>query len=240
MESEIITKGEDLFLPCFDPVVTKVRGYRRFLVGLDIAQAAGTVDANAFSIIEDVREPAWGEYAQYLKPRTRTIVRAERVPPMDYTSLAQVVKNLMADPVLAGRSYLVVDAGGPGRSFCDLLNSKGVQHTRLQVVGGDNENETKERSVTFNNVGKNFLLGNLNSALHTGELHIGDFPLRNELRHELESFEMLMTDAGRVRIEGGTKTGHADAAMAAAMCFWLSDHRSVGAFIGESRLRGYW
>ena len=146
LASEIITKGEDLFLPCFDPVVTKVRGYRRFLVGLDIAQS---IDQNAFAIIEDVREPAWGEYAQFLKPRTRTIVRAERIPQMDYTRLAQVVKNLMADPALVGRAHLVVDAGGPGRSFCDLLNAKGVQHTRMQIVGGDNENETKERATTF-------------------------------------------------------------------------------------------
>jgi hypothetical protein len=235
--SEIITKGEDLFLPCPDPVVTKVRGYRRFLVGLDIAQS---IDQNAFAIIEDVREPAWGEYAQYLKPRTRTIVRAERIPQMDYTRLAQVVKNLMADPALAGRAYLVVDAGGPGRSFCDLLNARGVMHTRMQIVGGDNENETKERATTFWNVGKNMLLGNMNSALHTGDLRIGDFPGRDDLRHELESFEMTMTDAGRVRIEGGTKAGHADIAMAAAMSFALSDHRSVGAFIGETRLRGYW
>lgn len=124
-----------------------------------------------------MREPACGEYAQYPKPRTRTIVRAERLPLMDYTKLAQVVKTLMADAALAGRAYLVVDAGGPGRSFCDLLNAKGVQHVRLQVVGGDNENETKERSVTFSNVGKNSLLGNLNSALHTGDLHIGEFPM---------------------------------------------------------------
>ena len=84
------------------------------------------------------------------------------------------------------------------------------------------------------------LLGNMNSALHTGDLRIGDFPGRDELRHELESFEMTMTDAGRVRIEGGTRAGHADIAMAAAMSFALSDHRSVGAFIGETQLRGYW
>jgi hypothetical protein len=235
--SEIITKGEDLFLPCPDPVVTKVRGYRRFLVGLDIAQS---IDQNAFAIIEDVREPAWGEYAQYLKPRTRTIVRAERIPQMDYTKLAQVVKNLMADPALAGRAHLVVDAGGPGRSFCDLLNARGVMHTRMQIVGGDNENETKERATTFWNVGKNMLLGNMNSALHTGDLVIGNFQGRDDLRHELESFEMTMTDAGRVRIEGGTKAGHADIAMAAAMSFALSDHRSVGAFIGQTPLKGYW
>lgn len=234
---ELTQIGERLVLPCSDPAVTVVPGYRRYLVGLDIAQSR---DQNAFSIILDERVPQWTKYAQELGPRRRVVVRAERIPLMAYTELAVVVRNLMMDKTLTDRAYLVVDAGGPGRAFCDLLNTKAVMHTRMQIVGGENENETRERGIRFNNVGKNFLIGSLNSALHTGDLQIGNFPMRRELQTELESFEMTVGTSGRVRIEGGTDAGHADIAMATAMAYWLSDHRSVGAHIGETPLRGYW
>lgn len=238
LASEIIENGEDLVIPNADPAVTKVRGYRRFLVGLDLAQS---IDQNAFAIILDERVPHYDENArQALRTRRREIVRADRIPQMSYVDLAVVTRNLMMDPSIAGRAYLVVDAGGPGRAFADLLNTKSVLHTRMQIVGGENEGQTKERGTTFNNVGKNRLLTTLNSALHVGDLTIGNFPSRDELRVELESFDASVTDAGRMKIEGGTKAGHADIAMAAAMAYWLSDHRSVGAAIGETPLRGYW
>ena len=165
---------------------------------------------------------------------------SQLVPAMSYVQLAQVTKNLMLDPMLVGRAYLVVDAGGPGRAYADLLNAKDCLHTRMQIVSGENESETTERGIKFNNVSKNLLLGSFNSALHTGDLLIGDIPMRAELQAELESFEASVGLSGRMRLTGGTAGGHADAAMAAAMAFWLSDHRSVGAHVGETKLRGYW
>lgn len=237
-DSRIIERGEVLILPNSDPAVEKKKGYRRFLIGLDIAQS---IDQNAFAIILDERIPFYDENGrQELTVRRREIVRADRIPQMSYAQLAIVTRNLIMDPSIAGRAYLVVDAGGPGRAFCDLLNTKGVTHTRMQIVGGENEGETKERGTTFNNIGKNRLLSTLNTALHVGDLTIGDFPARDELRNELESFDASITDAGRMKIEGGTKAGHADIAMAAAMAHWLTDHRSVGAHVGEVQLRGYW
>ncbi|PQV58740.1 hypothetical protein LX70_00553 [Defluviimonas denitrificans] len=237
MSHEIVQVGEELVIPCDDPAVTVVRGFRRFLVAIDIAQSAGTVDANAIAIIEDSQVP---RPDQTLGPRRRVIVRSERLPAMSYVQLAQVTKNLMLDPMLAGRSYLVADAGGPGRSYCDLLDAKSVQHTRCQIVSGENESETTERGVRFNNVSRNLLLGSLNSALHTGDLLIGDFPMRSELQAELEAVEATIGVSGRMRLTGGTASGHLDMALASAMAFWLSDHRSVGAHIGQVPLRGYW
>ena len=238
LDSNIVTRGEALILPNPDPAIVIKPGYRRFLVGLDIAQS---IDQNAFAIILDERVPFYDENGrQELTPRRREIVRAERVPQMSYTQLAIVTRNLMLDASISGRAHLVVDAGGPGRAFCDLLNTKNVQHTRMQIVGGENEGETRERGTTFNNVGKNRLLSTVNSAMHVGDLKIGNFPMRDDLRVELESFDTSITEAGRMRIEGGTAFGHADIAMAAAMAYWLSDHRTVGAHIGETRLRGFW
>ncbi len=237
---EIIQRGEDLILPCSDPAVTVTPGYRRYLVGLDIAQSASASGQNAFSIIMDERVPRWTQYAQELGPRHRVVVRSERIPAMAYTELAQVIRNLMLQEPLASAGYLVVDASGVGRAFCDLLNARGVQHTRMQITGGENETESKERGVTFNNVSRNLLLNTLNGALHTGDLEIGDIPARLELQAELESFEASITAAGRTMISGGTKAGHADMAGSVAQALWLSDHRSVGATVGEVRLRGYW
>lgn len=235
--SDVVQRGENLILPSSDPAVTPVLGYRRLLIGLDVAQS---VDANAFAIILDERVPRWTKYAQELGPRRRVVVRAERIPQMAYTSLAQVIQNLMMDPAIAQNGYLVVDAGGPGRAFCDVLQTMNVTHTRMQIVGGENESETKERGVTFNNVSKNLLLGSMNSALHTKELLLGDFPMRDELQRELESFEASIGKSGRMSISGGTKAGHADIAMAGAMAHWLSDSRKVGTMVGQYPLKGFY
>jgi hypothetical protein len=234
----LVEKGEELILPNADPAVEIVKGYRRYLVGLDIAQAQ---DRNAYSIILDERVPFYDANGrQELTKRRREIVRADHLPAMSYADLAIVTRNLMMDPAIAGRAYLVVDSSGVGRAFCDILNSKSVLHTRVQMVAGENESETKERGQTFNNVGRNRLLSGVNSAIHTGDLTIGNFNARDLLRQELESFKADVGSSGRVRIEGGTKFGQADLAVSAALALWLSDHRSIGAHIGEVPLRGFW
>jgi len=157
---------------------------------------------------------------------------------MSYDDLAQVVRNLMRDPALDGRAHLVVDASGVGRAFCDILNTKSVQRTRVTMTSGGNESEQKERGVTFNNVGRDRLLQTLNSAFHVGDLTIANFPERDILQQEPESFEAEITASGNMKIDGGTKFGHADIAISAALTFWLSDHRSIGAHVGQSKLRG--
>lgn len=227
-----------MILPNADPAVEIVKGYRRFLVGLDITQAQ---DRNAYSILLDERMPYYDANGRKeLTKRRREIVRSDHLPAMSYADLAIVTRNLMLDPAIAGRAYLVVDASGVGRAFCDILNTKSVQHTRVQMVAGENETESKELGRTFNNVGRNRLLSALNSAIHTGDLSIGNFEARDLLRQDLESFEADVGTSGRVRIEGGTAFGHADLAVSAALSLWLSDHRSIGAHIGEAPLRGYW
>jgi len=235
---EFVENGQDIYLPNSDPAVTTVRGYKRFMVGLDIAQG---VDRTAYTIIRDERYPRYSDTGhQELGPRKRTVVTAAHIPPMSYDHLAQVTRNLMKDPNIAGRAYLAVDASGVGRAFCDILNTKSVLHTRVQMTGGDADNEVRERDVRFNNVGKVRLLSAINSAFHTGELTLGEFEARDLLLQELESFEADISKGGRMTIDGGTDFGHADIAVSAALAFYLSDHRSVGAAIGETMLAGYW
>jgi hypothetical protein len=130
--------------------------------------------------------------------------------------------------------------GDPGHFYIGANNTKSVQHTRVTMTSGESENEVKERNTTFNNVGRNRLLSTLNSAIHTSDLSIGNFEMRDLLRQELESFEAEITKAGRMKIEGGTKFGHADITVSAALAYWLSDHRTIGAVVGEQPLRGFW
>ena len=230
----LIEQGEDLILPNDDPAVEIVKGYRRFIVGQDIAQAR---DRNAYTILLDERVPFYDENGrQELGKRRREIVRAAHLPHMSYTDLAQVTKNLMMDPAIAGRAYLCVDQSGVGRAYCDLLDAKSVLHTRVTMTASEGENEVKERGLTLNNVGRNRLLSLLNSAIHTGDLTIGNFPARDLMRQELESFEAEVGSSGRVRIEGKTSFGHNDLVVSAALALWLSDHRTIGAHVGVSPL----
>lgn len=235
---ELHEMGEKLVLGTPDPAIPNVVGYRRLLVGLDIAQAR---DKTAFAIIQDERVPGFDDDGRpILGKRKRQIVNAKQLPAMAYDDLAQVVRNLMKDPALENRAYLVVDASGVGRAFCDILNTKGVQHTRVTMTSGGNESEQKERGITFNNVGRNRLLQALNSAFHVGDLTIAAFPERDILQQELESFEAMISESGNLKIDGGTRFGHADIAVSAALALWLSDHRSIGAHVGETKLRGMW
>lgn len=234
----LVEKGEDLILVAHDPAIEIVKGHRRFMVGLDIAQA---VDKTAYSVLLDEAVPYYDANGrQQLGKRRREIVAAAQLPQMSYTDLAIVTRNLMMDPAIAGRAYLCVDQSGVGRAFCDILNGKSVLHTRVTMTSGESENEIKERGMTFNTVGKNRLLSALNSAIHTGDLTIGDFPARDMLREELESFEASVGTTGRVRIEGGTAFGHGDLVVSAALALYLSDHRTIGAHIGVTPLKGYW
>ncbi|WP_424985807.1 hypothetical protein [Microbulbifer sp. S227A] len=74
----LVEQGEDLILPNADPAVEIVKGHRRFLIGLDIAQAQ---DRNAYSILLDERVPYYDANGrQELTKRRREIVRADICP----------------------------------------------------------------------------------------------------------------------------------------------------------------
>ncbi|MGV8986810.1 MAG: tyrosine-type recombinase/integrase [Cypionkella sp.] len=112
MLASLVEHGEDLILPNSDPAVVISKGHRRFIVGLDIAQA---VDRTAYCIIKDERIPFHDANGrQELGKRRREIVTAAQLPQMSYSDLAIVTRNLMMDPAIAGRAYLAVDSSGVG------------------------------------------------------------------------------------------------------------------------------
>lgn len=72
------------------------------------------------------------------------------------------------------------------------------------------------------------------------QLTIGNFPSRDLLRQELESFEASVSSTGRIKIESDRKFSHGDLTVSAALALYLSDHRTIGAHVGEVPLRGFW
>lgn len=141
---ELFERGEDLILVAHDPAIAIVPGYRRYLVGLDIAQAQ---DRTAYSIILDERIPFYDENGrQELGKRRREIVAAAQLPQLSYSDLAIVARNLMMDPSIAGRAYLVVDSSW-GRT-CLLRHPEHEvrsAHPRHHDVGGERERDGRAR-----------------------------------------------------------------------------------------------
>jgi hypothetical protein len=43
-----------------------------------------------------------------------------------------------------------------------------------------------------------------------------------------------------MRLEGGGDQGHADAAVATSLAWWMSDCPALGAAFGETKLAGFW
>lgn len=230
----LIEQNERLILRSPDPAVKKVVGHRRFLIGLDLGQAQ---DPSAFTVIRDEVVPEWHTpVIQKLGPRRRTVVAGDRIRDTSYVEIARLIRNVTMDSTIHGRCHLVVDATGVGRAFCDVLDEIGVPHTRVQMVGGLSE----ARDGRFWNVAKNKLLSDLNGALHTGKLTLAPFPLRDDLAAEFDSFQVTFSQAGNMRLEGGDEHGHADAVIATALGWWLSDNPTLNAYTGEVHISNYW
>ena len=230
----MIEQGERLILPSSDPAVAKATGHRRFVVGLDLGQAH---DPSAFTVIRDEALPEWATpMTQRLATRQRTVVAARRIRQTSYVEIARVVRNLMADPALSGRSHLVVDATGVGRAFCDVLDEIDVEHTRVQMVGGLTEN----RDGRFWNVSKNKLLSDLNGALHTGKLGLARFDERDDVAAEFDSFQVSWSAAGNMKLEGGDDQGHADLVIATCLGWWLTESAALNSVVETVKLRNYW
>lgn len=229
----LIEQNEKLILPSSDPVVAKVVGHCRFLIGLDLGQAQ---DPSAFTVIRDEAVPEWESgVTQRLRARQRTVVAADRIRDTSYVEIARIVRNLTLDGTLKGRCHLVIDATGVGRAFGDVLDEIGVKHHKVQMVGGLSEN----RAGRFWNVSKTKLLSDLNGALHIGKLVLADFPMRDDVAAELDSFQVSFSSAGNMRLEGGDAQGHADMAIATALGWWLSDCAMLNSFVGQSKLVGW-
>jgi hypothetical protein len=235
MTCEILADGTAVLPNGNDPAVERVKGWSRYWLGVDLAQAQ---DNTALVCVHDECLPIWGGGSrQVLGPRQRTIVFADKFKGVSYPDIvSHVIRTLTKEP-LRGRARLVIDASGLGRVVSDLLFDQGVRHDAVQMTVGQNWVE-KDRYV---NVGKMLLLETLSVLFATGDLTFAhDLPLREDILAELETFQLEQTAAGnQIITQGKSGAHHGDLAIALAVACFASEHLLPG-FTGVGQLENYW
>ena len=232
---EILPDGTAILPSGYDPAVETVKGFSRYWLGVDLAQAQ---DNTALVILHDECLPVWGVGSrQVLGPRQRTIVFADKFRGVSYPEIvSHVIRTFTKEP-LRGRARLVIDASGLGRVVSDMLHEQGIGHHAIQMTVGQNWVE-KGRYV---NVGKTLLLETLSLLFATGDLTFAhDLPLRGDILAELETFQLETTAAGnQIITQGKSGAHHGDLAIALAAACFASEHLVPG-FTGVGQIENYW
>jgi len=218
---ELIERADgSLVLPTAnDPAIRRAIGWRRFWLGVDLAQAQ---DWTALVVVSDECAPIWDGGVQALGARKRAIVFADRFRAVAYPDVVSHVIATMTRAPLAGRTHLVIDATGLGRVVSDLLSEARIDHTAIQIVVGQ-EWRSKGRFV---NVGKHALLECLSVRFAASELTIASgLQLHAELMAELETFRLETSRAGNpVITQGQAGHHHGDLSIATACAVFASEH----------------
>ena len=150
-------------------------------------------DRSAFVVALQEQLPIWDTpFKQVLDKPSHRIVAGDFLTADSYHALVQIVVRLLNDKALI-RPKLIVDIGAAGRAFCDTL----VEHRdyvkdsllRVQITTGSNANNLQ----THWTVARNKLIQDLQVAVTTGEMVIDDFPMRAQLKRELEAFTVTET-----------------------------------------------
>jgi len=231
---QVLADGTAVLPTGNDPASERVKGYSRYWLGVDLAQAQ---DNTALVCVHDECLPLWNAGRQVLGLRARTIVFADKFKGVSYPDVvSHVIRTMLKDP-LRGRTRLVIDASGLGRVVSDLLFDQGVQHDAVQMTVGQNWVK-KDRYV---NVGKTLLLETLSLLFATGDLTFAhDLPLRDDILAELETFQLETTAAGnQVITQGKSGAHHGDLAIALAAACFASEHLLPG-FTGVGQLEGWY
>ena len=217
-----------------DPAIERVLGWRRFWLGVDLAQAQ---DFTALVVVKDECLPLWHGSRQILGERMRTIVFADRFNAISYPDVVSHLIATMQREPLAGRVELVIDATGLGRVVSDLLTEARINHLALQSVVGQNW----RRDGRYVNVGKHLLLETLSVLFSSKGLRFAaGLELKPDIEAELETFRLETTRAGQsVITQGRAGHHHGDLAVALAIAAFASQYL-VPPQIGTIKLRNYY
>lgn len=234
MTYRILADGTVVLPTRNDPAAETVKGWSRYWLGVDLAQAQ---DNTALVAVHDECLPEWGGGSrQVLGPRRRTVVFADKFRGVSYPDIvSHVIRTMLKEP-LRGRTRLVIDGSGLGRVVSNLLDDQGVQHDAIQMTVGQNW-ARKDRYV---NVGKTLLLETLSLLFATGDLTFAhDLPLREDILAELETFQLEQTAAGnQVITQGKSGAHHGDLSIALAVAMFASEHLLPG-YTGVGQLENW-
>jgi hypothetical protein len=169
-------------------------------IGLDVGQS---IDPSAVCALNHVVKPDPGEWLCDDKARTqkqpfteRFFVRhLERLPlGKPYPEQVQHVANLLQREPLKGATF-ALDETGCGRPVADLFDRAGLRPQRISITAG---NEVTSSGMSHH-VPKQFLVSNVESRLHTGELKFAaELTESPVLKEELRDFARKVSESGRV------------------------------------------
>lgn len=189
-------------------------------VGIDVGQQR---DHTAISIVEKRLSPI-GKSEYHVRQLSRLPLK------MDYTrqadriiSVVQRLQEQHQNPVV------LVDVGGVGRPFLDLLRDRGVDATGIQVTGGDVVREGGSGSI---NVPKRDLVLALELAFEQKRIRIPDTLKSKEiLIAELQNFTVKISSAGHDSYNAARESIHDDLITALALPVWFAERGNVATFL---------
>lgn len=186
----------------------------RFYCGVDLGQMS---DYSSLVIV------------QYDEGNPRYFCRhAERFPLGTlYPAIVELVASRLR-PIAEYLPYLVVDCTGPGLAVVDLMKSRGMVLTAVNITSGFETSEG-ERSL---HIPKKQLVGNLSVMLQTKKLFISKGMKGAELlRQELLDFQIKYGNAGHERYEARRAAVHDDLVIGLALALWKAAKMEQGGVI---------
>ena len=183
----------------------------KFYIGLDLGQAS---DYTALLIMEEVPDPGGNIYH---------VRRLERIRGEPYPNVAEKVKAIMASPVLAYKTDLVVDQTGVGRPVVDLLRQAGLDPVAVSIHGG----ATVSREGRDWKVPKRDLVGVLQVLLQSGRFKVSNkLKLGPVLQAEMLNFKVKIDPVtAHDSYSAWRDNEHDDLVLSAALAAWWAERQ---------------
>jgi hypothetical protein len=217
-----------------DPAIQSVTGYVRYWIGVDLGQAN---DFSSVVVIKDQQLPESDGSLIVLGQRERTVVFADKFRGVSYVDVVDYLIRLRNASPFGGKSQLVIDGTSIGRVVSDMLFEQSVDHTAIQMTGG----QDWRRSGRYCNCSKTLMVENLAVLFASGDLKFAhDLPLRQEIEEDLASFTTQTTAAGKQIItQSRNVSGHGDLGIGLIVAGFASQYLSDRS-IKVSKLRGFY
>ncbi|OPY56817.1 MAG: hypothetical protein A4E49_00161 [Methanosaeta sp. PtaU1.Bin112] len=183
----------------------------KFYIGLDLGQAS---DYTALLIMEEVPDPGGNIYH---------VRRLERIRGEPYPNVAKKLKAIMASPVLACKTDLVVDQTGVGRPVVDLLRQAGLDPVAVSIHGG----ATVSREGRDWKVPKRDLVGVLQVLLQSGRFKVSNkLKLGPVLQAEMLNFKVKIDPVtAHDSYSAWRDNEHDDLVLSAALATWWAERQ---------------
>lgn len=209
-----------------------------YFIGLDLGQRQ---DFSAIALVHRCESRAFGldwvrySHADSHRAITYHLRHLERLPlGTPYSEVVERMRAITANPALAGRCSLAVDATGVGGPVVERLLEARLpcELVPVTITAGDQPG----RHGAMRTVPKTDLIVGLQIMLNDRELRIADaLPLGRVLRDELLGIRATQRWSGHTQYGAGRQGEHDDLVLAVALACWRASSRSAGE-MNEGRL----